>query len=78
MRFKNYGDGTLILPLKQYVFPDAPGENHITLSLTVEPDELTQDFDPESPLVQLMLKAHPELRPFVLKTAWQKVLDEIL
>lgn len=76
MRFKNYSAGIISVPFQVWTPPKKDGQ--ITLSLRIEPDELTHDFDPEDPIVQLMLKAHPELRPVVVKTAWEKILAGIL
>jgi hypothetical protein len=78
VRFRNFSGSQILVPYKQWTFPSDPADNHITLSLTIEPDELTDEFDPDDPMVQLMLRAHPELRPVIMRTAWQKVLDEIL
>lgn len=78
MRFKNYGRGIIQVPFQVWTPPKGQGDGHISLALCVEPGDITDEFDPEDPIVALMLKAHPELRPVVMRTAWQKVLDEIL
>jgi hypothetical protein len=77
VRFKNFSGDSILIPQRQWVFPAAP-ENLITVNLRLEPGELTVELDPADPLVQVLLKAHPELRPVVLATAWQRVLDGVL
>ena len=50
----------------------AAGGQILTLNYAViEPGEVTTDFDPDDPLVQRMLTAHPELRPIVTLSRWE-------
>lgn len=77
MRFKNFSGSIITLPFQVWV-PPKKQDGYISLSLAVEPGEITDEFDPQDPFVQLMLKAHPELRPVTLATAWERVLGEIL
>ncbi len=77
MRLKNFSKGIIRVPFSVWT-PPKPSVGRITLALVVEPDELTDEFDDNDPILKLLLKAHPELRPVVMRTAWEKVLDEIL
>jgi hypothetical protein len=76
VRFKNFSPTLISVPYQVWTAPKKEGS--ITLSMNVEPGDLTPEFDPADPIVQLMLRAHPELRPVVMRTAWQRVLNEIL
>ncbi len=76
MRFKNFSREALSVPFQAWTHPTKGGL--ITLSLGIEPGDITDEFDPNDPIVQVMLKAHPELRPVVLATAWERVLAGIL
>lgn len=75
VRFKNFATSPLSVPFQQWAHPDG---GRIALAMHLEPGEITEQFDPNDPLVQLMLKAHPELRPVVLRNAWERILDGIL
>jgi len=88
VRFRNYSSDLISVPLQVWIYPGArkeplgdlsrSGAGFITLSVEVPSGEVTQEFDPDDPIVKLMLKAHPELRPYVVKNAWEKVLAGIL
>lgn len=75
VRFRNYSKDHISVPYQVWRHPKNPGQ--ITLSVAVDPGEVTTDFDPEDPLIQLMLKAHPELRPYIVRNAWEKILAGI-
>jgi hypothetical protein len=77
VRFKNFSKGVITVPWRVWV-PPRPLEGHITESIGFDPGEITGEFDENDPVVQLLLKAHPELRPVVIATSWQRVLDDVL
>lgn len=76
MRFKNFSREIISVPYQMWVAPKKQG--HILLSMSFDPGEITQDFDPSDPIVQRMLQAHPELRPVIMATAWERVLAGVL
>ncbi len=76
MRFKNFCSEPIQFDAGSQLWhhPEHEG-NLVQLNFVglVEPGEVTQDFDEEDPLVQIMLKAHPELRPYVCPTVWDRI-----
>lgn len=76
MRFKNFSDGAIEYEriAKAWVHPAHPGSFvEVVESRVVEAGDVTADFDPSDPTVQLMLKAHPELRPIVVLGVWDRL-----
>jgi hypothetical protein len=74
VRFKNFSSNLITVPYKAWRHPQG---GHLAMNLIVEPG-VSEEFDPDDPVVQLLLKAHPELRPFVVPSAWDKILEGIL
>jgi hypothetical protein len=75
VRFKNFAREVIAVPVVIWTHPKG---GQIVENLLVEPGEISQEFDESDPIVQRMLKVHPELRPVVLATAWQRILDGVL
>lgn len=76
MRFKNFSAEPIEwkADTKAWTHPKHPGSFiQIVERSFVEPGEVTADFDPDDPIVQLMLKAHPELRPIVVLSVWERL-----
>lgn len=76
MRFKNFSQEPILYDGKSqaWTHPEHKGSFiRIDERKFVEPGEVTTDFDPEDPIVQLMLKAHPDLRPYVTPTVWERL-----
>jgi hypothetical protein len=76
MRFKNFSTEPIEwkTDTKAWTHPEYPGSFiQIVERSFVEPGEVTADFDPDDPIVQLMLKAHPELRPIVVPSVWERL-----
>jgi hypothetical protein len=74
MRFKNFSKEPIeySCATENWVFPASPGQFiDIRKQALVMPGEVTTDFDPDDPVVQLMLKAHPDLRPLVTLSRWE-------
>jgi hypothetical protein len=73
MRFKNFSQETLVVQLQGWTHLDHEGVHGgiILVSQIIGSGDVTKDFDPEDPAVQVMLKAHPELRPYVTPTVWE-------
>jgi hypothetical protein len=70
MRFKNFSGDSIEFPVaKGWRHPN--GAILITEKFIMEPGEVTTDFDADDPIVQIMLKVHPELRPYVTPTIWE-------
>ena len=55
----------------EQILPD----QYISIQRIMEPGYITEDFDPEDPIVQIMLKAHPELKPFVVPSVWERLVN---
>lgn len=76
MRFKNFSQEPIEYDRKTKLWTH-PADKGSFIQIVernfVEPDEVTQDFDPDDPIVQLMLKAHPELRPIVVPSVWERL-----
>jgi hypothetical protein len=72
VRFKNFSGSIITLPYQLWI-PPKKTDGFLTVSVAVDAGEITEDFDPKDPIVQLMLKAHPELRPITLATAWERI-----
>jgi hypothetical protein len=77
MRFKNFSAESITFDAgcQLWHYPEHEG-NLIRLAFVglVEPGEVTSEFEPDDPLVQMMLRAHPELRPYVTRTVWERIL----
>jgi hypothetical protein len=76
MRFKNFSRTDLVIPwtTTNWTWGDpVSGRIGIEQRIIVEAGDVTTDFDPEDPVVQLMLKAHPELRPIVVPSVWERL-----
>jgi hypothetical protein len=76
MRFKNFSERDIEYEVKNKVWmhPQYPDSFiQICERSFIEPGEVTIDFDPDDPVVQLMLKAHPELRPIVVPSVWERL-----
>jgi hypothetical protein len=76
VRFKNFSPDTIRVPIQLWTRKET--QEFIGLSVTIESGEITDDFDPNDPIVRLMLKAHPELRPVVMANAWERLLAGVL
>ncbi len=50
-----------------------PGFIQIVEKRIMEPGEMTGEFDPDDPFIQRMLKIHPELRPYVAPSVWERL-----
>jgi len=72
MRFKNFSAEPIRFGRQAWTHPQHGGL--IEIVHRIEGNEITEDLDPEDPLVQKMLKAHPDLRPYVTPTAWEHLL----
>lgn len=81
MRFKNFSREAIkcVLGDKTWVFPAQPGSFIQTVEFDlIEPGEVTAEFEEDDPVVQAMLKAHPELRPFVVPSVWERIRNPAL
>lgn len=78
MRFKNFSSEPLKIPFQRWVKRSEaqPGklEGRLDLSILFDPGEVSDELEPEDPIAKLLLKAHPELRPFTLPTLWERIL----
>jgi hypothetical protein len=43
------------------------------MAYILEPGDVTEDFDENDSIVQLMLKAHPELRSIIVPSVWERL-----
>jgi hypothetical protein len=81
VRFKNFSHEVIKCTLgnKNWIFPAQPG-SHITVVefKLIEPGEVTAEFEENDPVVQVMLNAHPELRPFVVPSVWEWIRSPAL
>lgn len=76
MRFKNFSKQPIEYDRRAqaWTHPEHKGSLiQVVEKSFVEPGEVTADFDPDDPIVQLMLKAHPELRPIVVLSVWERL-----
>jgi hypothetical protein len=82
MRFKNFSKELIVVKLspKEWVYQKMPELGSIVMAefKLVEPGQVTNEFDPDDPNVQLMLKAHPELRPIVVPSVWERLRQPAL
>lgn len=80
MRFKNFSREIIRVPVQVWRPPssrprvEAEGEEHITISHVYDPGDVSEDYDPEDPVVRLLLQAHPELKPYVVPSVWEHLL----
>jgi hypothetical protein len=75
VRFKNFSKDPVEYDRQKtrWAGPNGSGWIEVKESSIIYPDEVTEDFDPNDPIVQLMLKAHPELRPIVVPNVWERL-----
>ncbi len=87
VRFKNHSPDHISIPFQVFTYPGCrkepfgdlskSGAGAITLSVEIGSGDVSQEFDPDDPIVH-MLKAQRGLRPYVVLTAWEKVLAGLL
>lgn len=55
---------------------DEGGDDAIVVTHLYEPGEVSEDFDPDDPIVQVLLRAHPDLRPYEVPSVWDRLKNE--
>ena len=74
IRIKNFSPEPVQFDLLQtWRFPGGSDFVQIVEKHIMGPGEVTQEFDPDDPYVQRMLKVHPELRAYVGPTVWERL-----
>jgi hypothetical protein len=71
MRFRHEGDSPVSVPVKAWAFPGTT--DFIQVSETYDPGDVTADFPPGHFMLDV-LKQHPEFKPFLIPTLWERLL----